>query len=78
MNMMTEIPTSEGDEAGSAGGVVSGTFGQVTKFISGSAKVIFDGSPAVFLGSATTQNGFAPNVSGMVNAPSQESVLINS
>lgn len=73
----SEIPRSMGDEAGVAGGVVSGmNMGPVT-FKKGSSKVKVEGLPVVSLTSMTAHNGSNANVpAGVVVAPSQVKVLI--
>lgn len=43
IHKMSEIPISSGDEAGTAGGVVSGVFIQKTTFAIGSTKVMIEG-----------------------------------
>ncbi len=77
VTVKSEIPRSVGDEAGSAGGVVSGmNIGKAT-FKQGSAKVIVEGQRCVFLSAVTAQNGANANVpSGIVAAPSQAKVII--
>lgn len=77
VTMKSQIPISNGDEAGSVGGVVSNVFIGPTSFSKGSSKVIVEGMPWVNLTSMTRQNGTAPNnPAGTVVAPSQAKVLI--
>ncbi len=78
VTIKSEIPRSSGDEAGSAGGVVSGiNMGKVT-FKQGSMKVIVEGQRCVFLTAVTGQNGVNANTpSGVVAAPSQVKVIIS-
>jgi hypothetical protein len=77
VTMKSQIPLSNGDEAGSAGGVVSGVFIGPASFSKGSSKVIVEGMPWVNLTAMTRQNGTAPNhPAGAVIAPSQSKVLI--
>jgi len=72
----SKIPLTNGDQVGTAGGVVSGmVMGQV-EFVVGSAKVKFEGNPAVRLSTPTKQNG--GNAMGSVLAPSQSKVMIMS
>lgn len=73
-NMSTEIPLSNGDNAGVAGGVASGTEMGPTRIILGAESVLFGGAPATRLSSETIQN--STNVPGVVVAPSQEKLLI--
>jgi len=76
LTLKSEIPMTSGDEAGSAGGLVSGKIKGPVKFIKGSTKVIFEGTPAVFLTSMTGQNGSNANVPcGNQVAPSQAKVI---
>ena len=71
----SKIPITNGDQAGTAGGgVVSGKVMGEVEFIVGSAKVKFEGNPAVRLSTPTRQN--AGNTIGQVVAPSQSKVVI--
>ena len=70
----SKIPLSTGDEAGTAGGVVSSKVSGEVEFIDGSVKVKFEGNPAVRLSTATKHN--AGNAMGMVVSPSQSKVVI--
>jgi len=73
----TEIPQSMGDEAGAAGGVVSGKIMGPAKFTMGSTKVKFEGQPCVRLTSPTAHNGSNANApSGLQVSPSQTKVLV--
>ena len=72
----TEIPQSMGDEAGVAGGLVSGMIKGPVKFTMGSVKVMIEGSPAIKLTAPTTQNGSNPNTTGVHIQPSQTKVMI--
>ncbi|MDD6088905.1 MAG: DUF4150 domain-containing protein [Desulfovibrionaceae bacterium] len=65
---------SNGDEAGTAGGVASSKFIGKTEFTSGSVKVRIEGKSAVRLGDPTTQN--EKNTAGMATAPSQTKVFL--
>ncbi|SFU61415.1 protein of unknown function [Polaromonas sp. YR568] len=76
LNKGSKIPTSNGNQPGAAGGVVSGKIMGATEFIQGSTKVKFEGSPAVRLGDPTKQND--GNGVGNVLAPSQAKVMIMS
>ena len=77
--VQTVIILSEGDEAGAAGGVVSGTVSGPCKFKLGSAVVKIEGNPAVYLGSTIGHNGNAnANMPvGSQIAPSQTVVNIS-
>ena len=61
-NLKTKWPQSMGDEAGTAGGVVSGLNMGEVGFTMGSISVKIEGSPAVFMTSQTKHNGSNPNV----------------
>lgn len=68
------ISLSSGDEAGSAGGVASGTCMGEMRFITGSRTVKLQGRFAARLGDTTRHNG--GNTVGSVLAPSQTVVMI--
>ncbi len=74
LTQASKIPLSSGDEAGTAGGVVSSKVAGEVAFIDGSLKVKFEGHPAVRLSTMTKHN--AGNTIGAVVAPSQQKVLI--
>jgi hypothetical protein len=72
-----EIASSQGDEAGTVGGVVSGRNMDKVTFKKRSEKVKVEGQPYVHLTSITTHNGTnANNPVGLVIAPSQVKVII--
>ena len=73
----TIIPVSSGDEAGVAGGVVSGEIkGQVT-YVQASQKVEVEGQPVVFHTCATAHNGSNANAQGGKQVtPSQTKVTV--
>ena len=75
----SKIALSSGDEAGVAGGVVSGmNMGQVV-FRTMSSKVSFEGKKAVMLTGTTAHNGSNANMpAGTCVAPSQAVVLVAS
>ena len=75
---MTTIMLSSGDEAGCAGGVVSGVFIGPAKFTLGSTVVMIGGAPAVYLGSMIGQNGVGNSnmPAGQQVAPSQAIVNV--
>jgi len=75
----SSLPQSAGDEAGSGGGVVSGTFRGVVKFKTSSAKVYAKGKRVVMFGAVTAHNGDNANMpAGKQIAPSQSRVMIGS
>jgi uncharacterized Zn-binding protein involved in type VI secretion len=76
LHQNTQCRPSSGNEAGSAGGLVSGEVKGPASFSTGSAKVMIEGSPAVRLNDATAQNG--GNAAGRVQQPSQGKVMIMS
>lgn len=69
------ITLSNGDEAGVAGGVVSGVNMGPAKFLKGSAKVLVEGKPGAYLTSMVGMNGASPNTVGTQIAPSQTKVI---
>ncbi|MBU1701609.1 MAG: DUF4150 domain-containing protein [Candidatus Eisenbacteria bacterium] len=75
--LKSEIPQSQGDEAGTIGGMVSNVNMNKVTFKMGSSKVKFEGQKAIFLGSMTAHNGTNANMpAGAQIAPSQTKVLI--
>ena len=73
----TEIAMSSGDEAGRAGGVVSGTTGGSCRFRLGSAVVLIEGYATAFCGTRIEQNGDNTNAPhGIQVAPSQGKVFV--
>ncbi len=75
----TEIIMSSGDEPGALGGVASRKIKGQAKYITGSTRVLVEGSPAVYQGANTGQNG-APNLntaSGAQVKPSQHLVMVS-
>ncbi|QEL66328.1 hypothetical protein OTERR_28520 [Oryzomicrobium terrae] len=74
LHQSSKITLSSGDEAGMAGGVVSGKVMGPAEFITGSLKVKLEGHPAVRLGDSTRQND--GNAVGAVLAPSQSVVMV--
>ncbi len=73
----SEIPRSQGDEAGIAGGIVSGMNMGQASFTMGSSKVKAQGHPVVSLTSITAHNGSNANAPmGAVVAPSQMKVFV--
>ncbi|GAB6074665.1 DUF4150 domain-containing protein [Nautilia lithotrophica] len=76
LNLTTEITSSQGDEAGSNGGVVSGEIMGPTRFLMGSEKLFINGMPAVRVTSETGQNGETMNAVGSSLVPTQTIVLV--
>ena len=76
--IQTVIMLSEGDDAGAAGGVVSGVFIGPAQFKIGSSVVMIEGAPAAFMGSMVAHNGVAnANMpAGAQIAPSQAVVTV--
>ena len=73
----SEIPMSQGDEAGTAGGVVSGKNMDKVIFKKGSTKVIIEGKGCAYLTCMTAHNGANANMpAGNQIAPSQAKVLV--
>lgn len=72
----SKIIISNGDQAGVAGGVVSGKMMGAAEFTMGSMTVRLEGNPAVRLSDPTKQN--EGNAIGSVLAPSQAVVMIMS
>jgi hypothetical protein len=70
----SEVPRSMGDEAGTAGGVVSSCNMGKLQYAKGSAKVKFEGKKAVYVSAPTKHN--KGNAVGAQVAPSQTKVLI--
>ncbi len=68
----SEIPMSSGDEAGSAGGVISGKIKGEAKFVKFSSKVKIEGQFVVFQTCTTAQNGKNANVQGGMQADSSQ------
>ncbi|MDR1872386.1 MAG: DUF4150 domain-containing protein [Deltaproteobacteria bacterium] len=80
VNVQTEVPMSQGDEAGVAGGVISSqNMGPGTiSPSSGSQKVFVEGKQAVPMGANTFHNGKASfNTTGMCPMAQQSKVMVN-
>ncbi len=74
---MTEVPMSQGDEAGVAGGVVSGKNMDKIVIKMGSMKVMAGGKKIAMVTSMTAHNGANANMPmGTIVAPSQAKVLV--
>ena len=77
LNLGSEMPMSQGDEAGVAGGMVSGGNMQKVTYKKGSGVVNFEGKPAVMATSTTGHNGANANMpAGQQTAPSQTVVNV--
>lgn len=77
IHKMSEIPMSSGDEAGTAGGVVSGVFIQKVTYSMGSVKVMIEGQQCIYATAVTMHNGTSANTAGLQSAPSQTNVLVS-
>jgi hypothetical protein len=75
-NLRTQVPISQGDNAGVAGGIASGMVMGPSKHLMGSFGVIYEGAPATKMTSPTGQNGMSLNVPGMTLVPAQFKVMI--
>jgi hypothetical protein len=74
----SEMSMSQGDEAGVAGGVVSGRNMDKVAYRKGSSKVKVEGQECEFLSAMTGQNGSNANMpAGNQIAPSQTKVLVS-
>jgi uncharacterized Zn-binding protein involved in type VI secretion len=73
----SEISRSSGDEAGTAGGIISSRNMADIKIKMGSSKVIIEGEKAAHIGSMTGHNGSNANVpAGAQISPSQTKVFV--
>jgi hypothetical protein len=78
ITVASDVPMTQGDEAGVAGGVSSGTNMQKAVFKSGVTKVKVEGNDVVNVLKPTAHNGASANApGGSVIAPSQTKVLVN-
>ncbi|HZE99414.1 MAG TPA: PAAR-like domain-containing protein [Planctomycetota bacterium] len=77
VTLKSEMSSSNGDEAGVLGGMVSNRNMDKVSFKNGSSKVIVEGEKCVHIGSMTGHNGSNANVpAGAQVAPSQVKVLV--
>jgi hypothetical protein len=77
LHQQSEIPMSSGDEAGAAGGVVSGQIKGPAAYRSASVKVKVEGKAVVFHTAMVGQNGKSANAPvGVQVAPSQTKVVV--
>ncbi|MCC7536734.1 MAG: DUF4150 domain-containing protein [Deltaproteobacteria bacterium] len=78
LTTMSEIPTSQGDETGVGGGVMSGVNMNKVTFRQGSTCVLVEGSPVVCQLNPTAHNGTNANAPmGMVQTPGQVLVVVS-
>ncbi len=78
VTLKSEIPSSSGDEAGVAGGVVSGKNMDKVLFKMGSSAVLIEGQKCIHLTSMTAHNGASANMpAGVQIAPSQTKVIVS-
>lgn len=75
LTLSSKTLISNGDEAGTAGGVASGSFIGEVAFTKGSDKVRIEGKAAVRQADPTTHN--KQNTTGMAAAPSQSKVMMS-
>jgi hypothetical protein len=75
-NLATQIPISQGDNAGVNMGVASGMVMGPSKHLMGSFGVIYEGAPATKMTSLTGQNGMSLNAPGMTLVPAQFKVMV--
>lgn len=75
VTLASSVPASTGGEAGILGGVVSKVALGPARFTQASSKVFAAGSPVVYLGCTTAQNGTAPNLPGALVAVAQDTVF---
>lgn len=73
-NMATVTPLTNGDNAGVATGVASGTVMGPSRHLTGSFSVLLKGTPATRLTSVSLQN--STNAAGMRSVPSQFKVMM--
>ena len=77
VTVKSKIPMSQGDEAGVAGGLVSGKNMDEVAFKKGSSKVKIEGQDCVHFTSVTSHNGSNANApAGPQLVPSQAKVLV--
>lgn len=72
----SELPMSSGDEAGVAGGVVSGKIKGETMFKAASSKVVIEGKKAMMLSAPTSLNGKNANAMGALVQVGQTKVIV--
>jgi hypothetical protein len=78
ITVASEVPRTQGDEAGTAGGMSSGTNMEKAVFKQGVSKVKIEGNDAVSLLKSTAHNGSSANApAGTIVAPGQTLVMLN-
>lgn len=75
VTLTSVVPRSAGDEPGVLGGVISKVTNGPARFTQGSSKVFAAGSPVVFTGCASVQNGAVPNTTGALVVVAQGKVF---
>ena len=70
----SEIPNTKGDEFGTNGGVLSGTFTDKVNFLEYSSKIFVEGKAIVYLTCKTAQNNY--NTLGKFVKPAQKKVWV--
>ena len=79
VTVQSKIPMSSGDEAGSAGGVMSGMIKGEVSFKQGSTKVKVEGNAPVMQLKTSGHNGTSANApAGVLTSCSQSKVTIGS
>ncbi|HEY4082587.1 MAG TPA: DUF4150 domain-containing protein [Burkholderiaceae bacterium] len=73
-NLNTVIPVTHGDEAGSMGGIASGTVAAQSRHVTGASTIIIQGAPITRMSSVNLPN--QQNTSGSRLSPSQTKILI--
>lgn len=76
LTVASQVPASDGDDAGSNGGVVSGCIKGPCRIDGGSGTVILEGSAAAYPSCPTGQNGASANAVGQIVAGSQNKVRV--
>lgn len=76
IHVMSEIPMSSGDEAGTAGGVSSGVNMNKIQWKKGSSKVKVEGNQVAYSTTTTGHNGSSSNITGTQASPSQMKVKV--
>jgi hypothetical protein len=72
----SQLPMSQGDDAGASGGVMSGMILGPIAFRTASSKVAFQGQKVIVLTAMTAHNGASANYpAGVLMSPSQAKVL---
>jgi hypothetical protein len=80
LTVQSKFPMSQGDEAGTAGGIISNRFIGPCSFspAAGSTKVLIEGKQAVAMGAMTFHNGDASfNTTGQCPLAAQAKVMVS-